>query len=458
MKCDECREQFAAYFEGLVEPEVIQEIRAHLEGCPTCRAEAESIERLRERLARNGDAPLDNSLADAVMGAIREKRTETEPKRRIAMILKHRRGMSAVAASLVVAATVALIVLLGNGTSAAYAIEKAVEAAKKITSVHFVEWVPLERLQSEVPVDGEVTERAWADYDGTDGDLALRQEVRAEFDGQGQLVRLRLEWPVTEDGRKEILLTPGQADIWFVHKNGYLITRSERAVSMYSQAFLDPSKRMERLDKAIKAGTARIESTDSSSEDGTRTYVVVYPQLPSRVERFVIDQKSHLLKEVSSYRKSAGVNALVSVTEFVDYDKPIDAAMWVLNAPPDVMRVDHLSNLVGIAKEGMTNAEVAREGARQFFEAMIAGDYETAGVLVGGVPAEYMKKEFGALRYVRVVSIGEPTPPDDLRRGGLVVPCTVEIEVEGSASEKVFNIGIRPVLNQPDRWHIYSGI
>ena len=348
--------------------------------------------------------------------------------------------------------------LLSNSTSAVYAIEKAAEAARKVTSIHFQEWVPLSALEEEAPADSDMTKSAWADFNRIEGDLALRQEVWAEFDGEGGLVRLRLEWPVSVDGRKEILLTPTQADVWFVHKGGYLITRAKEIVVYQCQAFLDPTKRIEQLDAAIKSGAAKIESTETSRTEGTTVYHVVYPDDPSRSARYVIDQASHLLKEARFYEKSDGADALVDVLKFIDYDKPIEAAKWVLDAPADVMRVDELTQVIGLAKGDMTDAEVAKEGVRQFFEAMVAEDYETAGRLYSGIPAGKMREMFGKTRFVRVVSLGEPAAPFDPKIGGFAVPYEVEIEVDGKTSAKEGTAFIRPIQTQPDRWAIHGGI
>lgn len=458
MNCRKLEDQIAAYLEGLLDADAAGAFEAHVEGCAQCRTKVESSAALRERLEENGHALEGLALSAEVMNAIGKRNKSIKPEWRIAMILKERRGLSAAAAALVLAAAVAAITLLGNGASAVYALDKALEASKKVTTVHYQEWVPLATLEAEFPKDGEFAKKAWADYSDIDGGQALRQEVWAEFDGEGQLLRLRLEWPVTEDGRKEIILRPDQVDIWFVHKGAYLVMRDERAASMYSQAFLDPKKRLESLNASITAGKVKIESTSTSHADGTTTYNVVYPELPAMREEFVIDQKSHLLLERGSYQLSDGAEKLLSVQKFSDYNVPIDASRWVLDAPDDVIRVNQITQVIGIAKGEMTDAEVAKEGVRQFFEALIKEDYETAGRLLSGIPADKVRELLGSMRFLRIISLGEPTPPSDPRIGGLRVPYKVEIEVNGEVSIKEYSAAIRPVHSQPDRWTIHGGI
>lgn len=461
MNCDDCRRNLPARLEGLLSPEAAAKIEDHLEKCPSCRGEADANEAMRDRLAKNGRRARTKSIADDVMDAISRKQTlEPKPERTMTMLWRHKKGLAAVAASIALVAAVGTILLTGKGASVAYALDKAVAASKKVTTVHYQEWVPLTALEAEVPINGDFAKKAWADYDGIDGDLALRQEVWAEFDGEGQLLRLRIEWPVTEDGRKEIILRQDQADIWFVHKGGYLIMRDERAVSMYPQMFLDPTKGLQSLDASINAGKATMRAVKDTTGfgGGTTTYTVDYMDIPSRNALYVIDQKSHLLTEVRSYMKSGDVNTLVAVMRFLDYGKPVDAGTWVLNAPADVIRVDQLTQVIGIAQGEMTDAEVATEGVRQFFEAMITEDYETAGRLYSGVPADKMEELLGPMRFVRIVSLGEPTAPSDPRVGGLVVPYKVEIEVNGEVSLKEHIAYIRPVESQGDRWAIHGGI
>lgn len=458
MNCRQCQDQIAAYLDGLLDAGETAAFEAHVGRCAQCRARLDSSVAISKRLEENGHALEGLALSAEVMDAIGKRNKSIKPEWRIAMILKHRKGLSAAAAALVLAAAVVAITLLGNGASAVYALDKALEASKKVTAVHYQEWVPLATLEAEVPKDGEFAKKAWADYDGIDGDLALRQEVWAEFDDEGQLLRLRLEWPVTVDGRKEIVLRPDQADIWFVHKDGYLVVRDERAASMYSQAFLDPKKRLERLNASITAGKAKIESTSTSHADGTTTYNVAYPELFGRRQVHIIDQKSHLLLEIDSYELRDGAEQFVSRSKFSDYNQPIDPSRWVLDAPEDVLRIDQITQVVGLAKDEMSDAEVAKEGVRQFFEAVIAQDYETAGRLCGGLPPEFMQEHLGNIRFLRIISLGEPTAPSDPRIGGLRVPYKVEIEVNGEVSIKEQSAAIRPVYSQPDRWAIHGGI
>lgn len=58
---------------------------------------------------------------------------------------------------------------------------------------------------------------------------------------------------------------------------------------------------------------------------------------------------------------------------------------------------------------------------------------------------------------VRIVSVGAPTPHPDPRTEFLVVPCEVEIETRGATQVKPFTLNIRHAYNQPDRFVVGGG-
>ena len=88
---------------------------------------------------------------------------------------------------------------------------------------------------------------------------------------------------------------------------------------------------------------------------------------------------------------------------------------------------------------------------------MIAEDYAKAGQLLSGIPAAKMRELFGKSDFVRIVSIGTPTPHPNPKTRFLCVPCEVEIEVNGVKSTRKYTPNVRPVYNQPDRWAIGGG-
>jgi len=62
------------------------------------------------------------------------------------------------------------------------------------------------------------------------------------------------------------------------------------------------------------------------------------------------------------------------------------------------------------------------------------------------------------MKFVRIVSIGEPKPQPIAGVGGTVVDCQVEIERDGVKMIKAFKPAVRPVYSKPDHWTIHGGI
>ena len=70
MNCQECREELAAYIEGLLDETHQSQMEAHMAECSNCQAELEEVRELTVRLAREGLAAPPVSLETAVMDRI----------------------------------------------------------------------------------------------------------------------------------------------------------------------------------------------------------------------------------------------------------------------------------------------------------------------------------------------------------------------------------------------------
>jgi hypothetical protein len=179
-----------------------------------------------------------------------------------------------------------------------------------------------------------------------------------------------------------------------------------------------------------------------------------------RREVYFVDRATKLVTSVELYRQKDGEYRCTGRQEYCEYNQPIKAAMFALDeVPADVMRVDQATQEVGLVQGQLSDAEVAVEVGRQFFEALIAGDYAKAGKFFEGIPAEKMQQLFGQIKFLRIVSVGPAGPHPMPATKGLAVPCKVEIEKDGKTSlMEMDQIGVRQVFNQPGRWTIFGGI
>ena len=173
---------------------------------------------------------------------------------------------------------------------------------------------------------------------------------------------------------------------------------------------------------------------------------------------FKVDSETKLLQQLEKYRLKDGDYKLSGRIRYSDYNQPVPD-IFVLNPPPDVIRVDQTTQEVGLAQDDFSDEEVVVEVARQFFEALIAEDYNKAGKLLQGIPGERIQQMLSDKKFLRIISIGSVAPHPNPRTQGLVVPCVVEIEKDGTISEwKLDQLGIREVYKQPGRWSIFGGI
>jgi hypothetical protein len=215
---------------------------------------------------------------------------------------------------------------------------------------------------------------------------------------------------------------------------------------------------MEQLHQAQSKGKVKIETQASSKAGGPITLVVSFNDAPGKREIYQVDPETKLVEQVKRYRLVDGKYELTDSVDFLEYNQPIPPATFILNAPADVTRIDWTTQEVGLPKGDLTDNEISVKVAREFFEALIARDYGRAGSIFSGMPAANMKEVFGKIEFLRIVSVGDPTPHPDARTHFLQVPCEVELRVNGITHFKKFMPNIRAVEGQPDRWLIGGGI
>jgi hypothetical protein len=116
----------------------------------------------------------------------------------------------------------------------------------------------------------------------------------------------------------------------------------------------------------------------------------------------------------------------VKLIEHLGQNKPIDPKVFDLDLPEDVVRSDWIKRPPGLVNGGLTKEQMATKVAREFFEALIAKDYDKAGLIYSGIPAERMKAVFGRLNVLRIVEIGTPTLGQHPDPTTFAVPVKVE--------------------------------
>jgi hypothetical protein len=350
------------------------------------------------------------------------------------------------AAVVIILAIVLSINVLDKTTPAAYALGQTVEANHTIHSLRITDF----RTGEDEP-----------------------KEFWLQFDEQGQVQNIRAhmpEWENPYDGAKEVVWQDGKAQVWFKRKNSLWIVREQRLAEQMlgSARQVDPRPTMERLYEQEQQGKVKVEIDEPSDKAEPIAVTATYEPEGSRPGiRVVIlvDQATKLVTAMEVFQLKDDEYQQVGRTEFHDYNQAIDPRVFTLEdeIPADATRLDQTTQEVGLAQGDLSDDEVAVEVARQFFTALIAEDYAAAGQLFGGIPADKMREMFGLgpIKVLRIISIGSAGPHPNPETKGLVVPCTVEVEVQrdGQIREwKLDQLGVRQVYNQPGRWTIFGGI
>ena len=407
-----------------------------------------SAENIEQRIKQNKSnaeisPPMDRRiLADSIaaMKSARPTTDEVHPHPIRRYIMHSKMSKYAAAAVILIAAFLSLTVW-NSPISTVYAIEQTIAA---LHSVRFIHMRQINPQHEEEPM------LIWAEF----------------FEnGQPKQIRMNLpEWAGSGDGAKEIVWENNAATVWFKKKNGFVRVPEKRMADEILKIVQeqDPKTYVQNLLDAQKNGKVEIQIEQPSDKGKPISVTAIH--LPDRASKLVlyVDQSTQLPLSGETYTLKDGDYVLANIGEFYDYNQPIDPAMFTFdNIPDDVMLVDQTKNQIGLIQGTMTNDEVAVEVVRQFWKAIIDKDYAKASQMYEGIPAAKLEQGFGKLENykIEIVSVGPVRPHPNPKTRGVIVPCTIKMEINGEIAEQTFDrIGVRQVYNQPGRWTIFGGL
>ena len=352
------------------------------------------------------------------------------------MMLTHKRLSAATAALTALAASLILYVSLCSSSGPAYALEQTVQANKQVMSYHV----------KIVPPAGALGE-AWV-----------------ELDGKGDLLRVRMDFPEPPTGPKVSILSDGRAEVWFKDRNLRGIFDNKKMIENVVEQckkmrpLFDPKLAFEQLQANVKAGRAHLEAKQPSRDGQPIVLTVTSKAAPDRRGIYEVDFETKRVSRVTEYRRSGDQWKQVSQREYLDYNKEIDPKVFQLEVPKDTITIDQIKNKersTGLVKGDLTDGEIAAKVAREFFEALIAGNYQKVDELLPAMPAGALKKTFerDQVKFLRIVEVGKPTP--DPKTNAIRVPVKVQMEVKGERSVE----SISPLIqSKSGQWRIIGGI
>jgi hypothetical protein len=282
-----------------------------------------------------------------------------------------------------------------------------------------------------------------------------------KYDSSGKLSHFRIDMAKSADGAKNIVLTEGVMKVWMPEKNTLILFKGAQMtmrMENFVSGFFDPKKSLERL-YSLRDDFEEVELTITEpQQEGDPVILDVINDAEEAYFRYFFDAETKLLLQFEKYRLNGDDQELEEKYEFFRYNQFIDNSRFELNdIPDDASIIDQATEDVGIAKNDMTDDEIAMEVVRKCLEASIAQDYKEVKKLLGGRPGNALELIFGG-KILRIVSIDKPFTHEKWTHI-LVVPCKIEVESENGNWIADFKPHVKQLENQSgNKWSICGGL
>jgi hypothetical protein len=331
-----------------------------------------------------------------------------------------------------------LAVLLHRSASPAYALEQTIAAVKDIRYFHF-QFTSPEKWDKE----------AWIEYD-RQGSL---QNVRFDFNTAG--------------GRSATVWSQGITQYWSQHSNQVSIFDDQEYTDkiLFFVGRYDPKQAIRYLQERAQKGGIHMEISQSANDTDPITVTVTYDPntflidkpKPRMRETFSIDPATRLIRRVQVDTFVEGRYVSSGAYEYMDYNQPFEPGRFDLKreVPAGVNCFDTTGIAMGIEQGSLSNEQVVVKVVRAFLDAWAAKDYERAaqvyGYMVAGEAQTLRDNVLQKKSILRVLSVEAPVVPARPLTG-LLVPCTVEYEENGTTRTGRFEF--RVSKSSRNRWRI----
>ncbi|MGO8675802.1 MAG: LolA family protein [Limisphaerales bacterium] len=414
-----------------------------------CRAEFGPAARAQARPANNGQAKIQVSSVGPAIGRARREQTEyktnTQQRRDTLMSkLLSPWGLGLGAATAAAAAVGVLVLTTPRAhATASDVLAKGAQAVAQITSIHLrgqMRTAPADNLSMLQPTGPLVPIELWKQFEP------------------------EKKWRVEKPGRVEVM--DGQSIVMLIRPRNLAFRWGPDEAKSDASWLQRVSNLSQTLTNELKSALAKgwkLSLADQRGADGRNKSVVTVEarsNLPdddflknasidlsdSRwVYRF--DSQTELLESVQAYLSAKSGEALILDIDQIEYNQPIDPAVFTLQLPTNVAWAPAKSEL--LADKEQYPPMTASEAARAFFEACGREDWAAAGKFWIGPLDDQFKTALGGLK---VISIGQPFT--SAGGGDPFVP--YEIQFKDGTTHK-FNLHIANVPTT-GRWIVSGGL
>jgi hypothetical protein len=403
---------------------------------------ADDIRRFIDKAAVSTSPQADKAVLDLVLAAHKKATSKASAVTRPSLrsIVMRNPITKLAAAAVVVVAIVLFIGLWDKSAPSAYALEQTIEANRG------VRWLHIKRFTAghEEPREG------WIEF---------------SEEGQARNVRAFMpEWASPVDGPRTFVWRDGTVQMWIPRQNRLATLKADSIQGQLNTMLqeLDPRLALAHIDD-LKA-QARVEVAIEESPDRTRPIVVTVTYLPNsdspgRRKILSVDPATKLIRTMELYQLQDGQYRHEGRIELQEYNQPIDPKMFDLTneAPANAEHLNLGGVDLGLAQGQLSDEEIAVQVPRQFFESLRAGDYDAASRLIPVGNAAALKEQFGAVKILRIVSVGPATRLPGPGNKEMAVPCTIEYEENGKTSSTTFKgLRVQELPERPGRWMIQT--
>jgi hypothetical protein len=441
MNCADCRDNFIAFVEGLLDRDQSLQCQAHLQSCAACRAEYEALAGLQRRLMARGQAAAGVRMVEPVMRRIHAEQFQPERESLMSKLLKHRWGFGLGAAAGAAAILAVVLFSMPNAQAQALAVmTKGAQAVAKLTSIHLrgqLRTLPQDNFSLIMPDQDFVTIELWKQFEP---DFKWRVEKPgrvAVMDGQSTLLFIKPDF-----GYKVPQATPSAFDTQWLHEMANLNkTLKTELTAIKARGWPVTLAQEQGADGKAKS----VITVEAKSGLGADDYLHNKFFSTADTRRvYTFDNQSELLESVQIYLHAPAGDQLVFKLDEIDCNQPIDPSVFQLQLPASVSMGGAMPMLPDNEKYAAMTSEQA---ARALFDACAREDWTEAAKFFNPL-TDTMKQYLGGLQ---VVSLGTHTT---LSNGAEIVPYEITLK---NGETKKWSVGFKrdPATR---RWFVDGGI
>jgi len=455
MNCAEYRELLVGYIEGLLDDNLNQAVKSHVDICAECRKELEQVSLLQKRLVANGASHGQNDLENAVIDRIvREQalnlRKANQDKHQVNIWrLIMRSPITKLAAAAVILVAIVVSATLWNRTiptASASAVQVLTDAAKAVEGVKSI----------HIKAKMRTPPRHNMGMIGLEYDF-VPIEMWKEVNEAG-ILRWRIEKPgrviVTNADSTIMFIRPNRAvkerpcpigsfDTWY----GHIMNVDGLIDNALKTTMNRASDQLCMRNEVVKEGTELVIEIESTTQgDYTNDYFKnMFISDSDNKKVYYFDAETKLLKGFEVFVHTDKGDVLIFEVNEIEYNPQLDDGLFTLELPKDVIWEEQPKD-VGDKYRQLTPKQMAEA----FFKACSEENWdEFLKFWTMSAVDDDLKSYLGGLQ---VISLGEPfksgnypgwfVPYEIKMKNGTVRKANLSVRNDNPAKRYVFDGGI----------------